>query len=98
MRLKAYGLAGCEKLCSGEAVCWDRMWLASHHARGEDQDQNSHDDAVNSKRGETTLADPCHEPGHAGVSNDERDDESDREHNPLIGSDLRDADGIFPFP
>ena len=74
-----------------------RMVLASQHSRSPRQHGNSEHDPIQRKRCEAALADPTHEPGDGSVGNDERDNETDGEDDPLVGRDLGDADGILIF-
>ena len=59
------------------------------------QHDNSHNDAINRERRESTPAHPRHEPGDAGIGYNKRDHESDRQDQPLFGGNLRDANRIL---
>src|SRR4029077_452263 len=65
--------------------------------RREHQYQHPDDDAVHGKRRKSAFADVGHEPGDRGIGDDERDYKSDREHDPAMCVDLRDADWILAF-
>src|SRR5579885_2924299 len=67
---------------------WRRVINVSCELRRKYEHQNPYDDAVDGKRRETSLANPCHKPGDRSVGNDERDHEADGENDPLISGNL----------
>lgn len=72
-----------------------RRGLSPRQSRRERQHKRSDDDAVDRKRHEPVLPHVAHEPRHGCVGNDVRNHEADRQHNPSMGIDLRNANRIL---
>lgn len=63
----------------------------------EHQDQRAYYDPIDRKGNEAMLPHPGHEPGYRPVGDDERDDEANRQQDPAVRINLRNADRVLAF-
>ena len=70
---------------------------ALRELRRKDEHQDPNDDSIHGEGCEAAFADVGHEPCDRRVRDDEGNYEADREHNPAVGIDLGDANGVLAF-